>query len=100
MYRNENRYDPYQNVYANFGIRTTLNNTLTKGNTVGGSLLLSLGYFPKPWLSVVAGTGIFTATFHTLKVSDKETNTELHLFGKEAINMSRIDHSLILRFNF
>ena len=101
-YREEDRLDPYQYVGYLILNRSSGSgyNLLTKGNSLGGNMQVSLEYYPLSWLSVGVNAGFFTTTFKTLNLSNSDTSIEQKLDRADYLNMSRLDYSIGLQFHF
>jgi len=99
-YRNETQFDPDQNVVMNPDLHKYVFNLLREGNTWGGNFKLSIEYYPISWLSIGADAEIFSAVFHSLRISDNETSIVKHLDKRNYLDMSRVDFSIGLCFHF
>jgi hypothetical protein len=91
-YRDELRFDQRQ--------YTLSKNMLATGNTVGGNVEVALEYYPLQWLSVGVNTGLFSAVFKKMKISDNNSNMTVDLDKDNYENASRIHGAIAVQFHF
>ncbi len=100
-YRNEEQFS--MDVPAGNNYHSNNYNVLGIGNTIGGTFGLSAEYYVQPYLSVgVAGSFLYSKLKRVsidYKNSEGDTRNEPSQELPYALNLSRIDYSLSLRFH-